>query len=87
MAKSRSLQDSVQYVKGVGPKRLDVLKRLGIETVEDLLLYIPRDYEDRSNVTPIARLRVGERAIIKAEVVAAEKYRTKRGRAMGRVLV
>ena len=83
----KNLQDSVQYVKGVGPKRLDVLKRLGIETIEDLLLYIPRDYEDRSNITPIAKLRVGERAIIKAEVVAAEKYRTKRGRAMARVLV
>ena len=82
-----SLQDSVQYVKGVGPKRLEVLKRLGIETVGDLLRHAPRDYEDRSKITPIARLRVGERATVRAQVVAAEKFRTKRGRAMARVLV
>ena len=82
-----SLQDSVQYVKGVGPKRLEALKRLGIETVGGLLRHVPRDYEDRSKITPSARLRVGERATVRAQVVAAEKFRTKRGRAMAHVLV
>ena len=83
----KSLQDSVQYAKGVGPKRLDVLRRLGIETMGDLLFYVPRDYEDRTKITPITRLRVGERATVRGKVLAAEKFRSKRGRAMGRVLV
>lgn len=84
---SKSLHDSVQYVKGVGPKRLELLNRLGIRTVRDLLTFIPRDYEDRSHITPIARLRVGDKATIKARVVQVEKYRARGGRAMARVLV
>ncbi|HAA65174.1 MAG TPA: hypothetical protein DCE04_08380, partial [Thermoanaerobacter sp.] len=38
----------IQYVKGVGPKRAKLLKKLGINTVEDLLFYFPKDYENRS---------------------------------------
>jgi len=83
----RGLQDSVQYVKGVGPKRLEVLRRLGLETVGDLLRYVPRDYEDRSQIAPIKKLRVGERATIRGRIKEVEKYRSKRGRAMARVLV
>ena len=81
------LHDSVQYVKGVGPKRLEVLRRLGVETVADLLRYVPRDYEDRSRITPIGKLRVGERATVRGRVLAAEKYRAKRGRLMARVKI
>jgi ATP-dependent DNA helicase RecG len=83
----KSLQDSVQYSKGVGPKRLELLKRLGIETLRDLLYFVPRGYEDRSLITPISRLRVGERATIKARVVAAEKFRVRGGREMAHVEV
>jgi len=82
-----SLNDSIQYAKGVGPKRLEVLKRLGIETIEDLLHYLPRDYEDRTKVTAIRDLRAGERATIRGRIVKAEKYRSKRGRGMAHVLV
>ena len=81
----KSLDESVQYTKGVGPKRLELLKRLGISTLRDLLYFVPRAYEDRSLITPINRLRAGERATIKARVVAAEKYRVRGGRGMARV--
>jgi ATP-dependent DNA helicase RecG len=83
----KSLDESVQYCKGVGPKRLELLQRLGIATLRDLLYFVPRAYEDRSLIRPINRLRVGERATIKARVVAAEKFRGGRGRAMARVEV
>lgn len=44
------LDQSIQYIKGIGPKRSAVLKHeLGIETVEDLLYFLPRKYIDRSN--------------------------------------
>lgn len=83
----KSLYDSVQYAKGVGPQRLKLLDRLGIRTVNDLLYFLPRDYEDRSVITPIAKLRVGERATICARVLSAEKFRSGRGRGMAQAEV
>lgn len=53
------LADSIQYVKGVGPKKKVELNRLGIKTVYDLLTYYPRTYEDQSVLTKIADLKAG----------------------------
>jgi len=41
------LNSEVKYVKGVGPKRADILKKLDILSVGDLLFYFPRAYQDR----------------------------------------
>lgn len=38
---------SIQHLKGVGPKRAEMFARLGVETVQDLLFYFPRKWEDR----------------------------------------
>src|ERR1035437_2269481 len=38
---------SIQFLKGVGPKRAELFGRLGIETLDDLLYYFPRKWEDR----------------------------------------
>lgn len=46
-------QMSVQYIKGVGPKMAEKLSRLGIRTVEDLLYYYPRNWEDRRQFCPL----------------------------------
>lgn len=63
------LDSSVQYIKGIGPKKAELLrKEAGIETIEDLLYYIPRRYLDRSSLKPIGRLEVGEIATIIATV-------------------
>jgi len=83
----KTLEDSVQFIKGVGPKRLEILNRLGINTVRDLLFFIPRDYEDRTRITPIARLRIGQRATVRGRVMSAAKYRSKRGRPMAEVTI
>jgi ATP-dependent DNA helicase RecG len=63
------LQQSVQYLKGVGPARFDQLKRLGIETVRDLLFHFPRAYEDLSDVRPIARLSEDGLQTVQGDVV------------------
>lgn len=47
------LDTSVQYIKGVGPKMYELLNKLGIYTVKDLIEYYPRVYEDRTKVTKI----------------------------------
>lgn len=42
------LNQNIQYVKGIGPKRAYLFKRLNVETIKDLIYFIPREYEDRS---------------------------------------
>ena len=49
----------VQYVKGVGPARAGLLKRLGIETLQDILFYFPWRYEDRRDLRKISSLKYG----------------------------
>lgn len=51
------LDVSIQYLKGIGPKRAAVLKSVGIETVRDLLYYFPYDYLDLSKVISIGCLK------------------------------
>src|ERR1700745_928058 len=45
------LKQSIQFFKGVGPKRAKLLAHLGISTIEDLLHYYPRDWEDRKETS------------------------------------
>lgn len=55
------MQTDIQYLKGIGPKKADVLKaEAGIETVEDLLYYAPRRYLDRSSFKSIIDCFAGE---------------------------
>src|SRR5437016_9497099 len=56
------------YVKGVGPARAAMLEAKGLKVVEDLLIYAPFRYEDRSNVKSIRDLAPGEMATVLAEV-------------------
>ena len=48
------LTTPLTYVKGVGPARAAMLEAKGLDTVEDLLAYVPFRYEDRSNMKTIA---------------------------------
>ena len=53
------LDTPLQFVKGVGPQRAKLYEKLGLETVGDALLHLPRRHEDRSELTPLGRLAVG----------------------------
>lgn len=55
---------------GVGNERAAQLARLGIVTVEDLLLHRPRRYEDRRQFRPICDLQLDEGALTRGSVVA-----------------
>ncbi|MBR0351287.1 MAG: ATP-dependent DNA helicase RecG [Clostridia bacterium] len=60
------LLKDVKYIKGVGPNRVQLLNRLGIFTLKDLITYYPRTYEDRSKPKFIAECVDGEEALIEA---------------------
>jgi ATP-dependent DNA helicase RecG len=69
--KTLSLSDSPQYLKGVGPRKADLFKKSGIDTVEDLLYYFPRRYLDRTNFREIGDLQVGEKATVIGRVLTS----------------
>lgn len=74
-----ALDKKIQFLRGVGPKRSLLLHRLGIETVFDLLWYIPRSYYDRNRVQSIKELQDGQNCSIRGIVVAASLKRSRRG--------
>lgn len=70
MQENNLLATPVRYIKGVGPKKSEVLAAAGIRTIEDILYYLPSRYEDRSVVTKIRQLRIGEQQSVRGEVVS-----------------
>ncbi len=62
------LKTPIQYLKGVGPKLAKVMKKVGVETIEDLIFYFPREYEDRTKLKKIAELQSSPFEIINATV-------------------
>ena len=50
----------LQFLHGVGPRRAADFERVGLNTVEDLLLRFPLRYENRADVIPIGSLRPGQ---------------------------
>ena len=63
------ITDSVNTIKGIGPKKAAALERLGIRTIEDFLFFFPRDYQDRRNRTAICDLREDETVLIAGKVL------------------
>ena len=63
------LNSPIQYLKGIGPKKAQSFGKLGIDSIEDLLYYFPRRYEDRTKFIPISKLKEGEIQTIKAEII------------------
>ncbi len=73
----QNLQDiSIQFIKGVGPAKKKLFANLGIENIEDLFYFSPRRYEDRTQMTPIAKLKIGDVATIAGEVLVKGSRRS-----------
>ena len=79
-SKSIRLDEPVQYLKGIGPKRAGLLERAGVLTVRDLLDYFPRRYLDRSRIAKIHHLRINEQVTIIGDVLSTEMVQGKRKR-------
>ena len=62
----------VVSLKGVGPALAQKLARLGIESLQDLLLHLPFRYEDRTRVTQIGAARPGDSYVLEGEVIACD---------------
>ncbi len=67
------LNGSVEKIKGIGAKRAEALGRLGIRTAEELLRFLPRDYQDFSFATPVSALKHGQLAAVRARAADAPR--------------
>ena len=74
------LTDSIQRVRGVGPKRAETFARLGIRTIGDALFFLPRKYVDRSRLQPLSALRPGQEETFSATVLEGGAAFIGRGR-------
>lgn len=73
------LSTPVTYLKGVGPRRAEALRRLDIISAGDLLYHLPHRYEDASTVSPISSLEPGMDATILGRVISKGVIPTRKG--------
>lgn len=64
-----NLNDDVKTLKGIGPKKAQMLYNKNIRTLEDFIYFFPRSYEDRRRVSLVSELREGDKALITAKVI------------------
>lgn len=80
------LNQDIEHVKGIGPKRGAVLREeAGISTIEDLMYYAPRRYLDRSTLLSISECRAGQEVTVTGKVI--ETIIERRGRSLLRVII
>src|ERR1700680_3058963 len=70
----------LMYLKGVGPRRAEILAKRGLRTFEDLLGYLPFRYEDRIRFARIREIAPGQTYTVQAEVLSGSLVRYTRSR-------
>lgn len=73
-----NLSTSIDQIKGVGDKTAAQLKKAGLVTVGDMLMFLPRKHEDFTGVTPISQIQPG-RVTIKARCESISTRHARRG--------
>jgi len=81
------LATPVQFVKGVGPNRAELLARLGLNTVRDLLFFFPRDYEDLTDRREVPELEEGKLQSVQGTVEDIDIHASGVGRSIVGVLL
>ena len=61
---------AITSLKGVGPSLERKFNQLGIYNLQDLLFHLPFRYEDRTKLSPINSVKLGDRVQISGEIVS-----------------
>jgi ATP-dependent DNA helicase RecG len=69
------LFSDVMYLKGVGPRKAEILAENGIKTIFDLFLYVPRKYVDRTQITAMKDVTEGAPVTVLGKVSASGPVR------------
>lgn len=85
---TKSAKDTdVMYMKGVGPKIAYKLNKLGIYTVQDLMLYFPKKHIDYSSRTLIKDLKEGETTTVFGYIKSVSAFNTQKKLSVVKVTV
>lgn len=85
---TKSAKDTdVMYMKGVGPKIAYKLNKLGIYTVQDLMLYFPKKHIDYSSRTLIRDLKAGETTTVFGYIKSVSAFNTQKKLSVVKVTV
>lgn len=87
MSSSPKYSDDLTCLKGVGPKVLERLNKLGLNSIQDVLFHLPYRYEDRTRVIPIGALRHGQSALIEGTIDYVQVAFTRKGKSRRMLLV
>jgi len=69
----KDILGDIRYLKGVGLKRAALFNKLEISSIEGLLYYFPRRYEDRTVITGIGSLAPGEYQTVRAKIIRVKE--------------
>ncbi|MCD4785246.1 MAG: ATP-dependent DNA helicase RecG [Candidatus Eremiobacteraeota bacterium] len=72
------LDDSVSGMTGIGAKVTSYLKKLNIDTIEDLLFHIPREYQDRRHIANLNEIEMGRFQVIKGTLGDIKQRKVRR---------
>jgi ATP-dependent DNA helicase RecG len=75
--RSYTLETEVKYIKGVGEKVAQLLAKLNLYTLNDLLYHLPRRYEDRTRFRLIRHARPGEAATFSGQLVTVDNLKVR----------
>jgi ATP-dependent DNA helicase RecG len=78
----------VTSLKGIGPKRAELLEMKGIKTVLDLMFFTPNRYEDRSRISQIGKTVDGQSVLVRGKVLSGrEEMFFRRGKGLFRIII
>ncbi len=78
---------SLSTIRGIGPARLKAFEAVGIRSVRDLVMFLPRDYRDLSEFVPLDSVRPGETVSVRVRVAGEASQRRARKLVITKVYV
>ena len=78
---------SLSQIKGIGPARLKAFQAAGINTVRELVMFLPREYRDLTHTVPLCELKAGDTAAVRVRVAGEVSERRARRLVITKVYV
>lgn len=63
-------EQKLTSLKGVGEKLVEKLEKLGLFNVQDLLFHLPLRYQDKTKLTSIGNVLIGQEALVEGEIIS-----------------
>ncbi len=72
MPEASLANEPLTRLSGVGPSLAQKLERIGLASLQDLLFHLPARYEDRTRVTTIGEVRLGQNVVLEGRVISTD---------------